>query len=141
VLLPSSRYREILNPDPPVAILLPGALDYLQQTTLRNHTMILPEFLLNILIHVCNSISDIPGVLFSCPDGIIHVVMTVEDIAILKSRVIDYYVSCYFLCGDREQRDNILTKFLSIPRILDLSVVPTLRLPYLRGFVILRRSC
>jgi hypothetical protein len=95
-VLPNNRFFEFLNPDPPVTILLPGALNYLQQAMLRNHTRVLPQFFLGILTHVCNSISNIPGVLFSGPEGMVDVVMTEEDVVTLNNRLVYYYVGYYF---------------------------------------------
>lgn len=91
--LPPSRYFEILNPNPPVSIVLPEASRYIQQTILPNHTKILGSFFINLLIHFCSSISDIPGVLFSGPNGKVAAFLTGEDVAILRNCLMRYKVS------------------------------------------------
>jgi hypothetical protein len=92
-LIPPSRYFEILNPNPPVSIVLPEATVYLQQSILRYHTKILCGFFINILIRFCSSISDIPGVLFSGPTGKVAALLTDEDVAILRDRLMRFQVS------------------------------------------------
>jgi len=49
------------------------------------------EFFVCVLIHFCRDISDVPGVLFSSPTGAIGALLTDQDLAILRTRLVMFY--------------------------------------------------
>jgi len=55
------------------------------------------EFFLCVFIHFCRDISDVPGVLFASLTGEIGALLTDEDLAVLRTRLVMFYLvsSCF----------------------------------------------